>query len=142
MNGQGVESSGSVLVGTVSVDRKSVRAGETVRFKFTVRNPSRQPARVSFTSGKRFDIEVSRKPEPNARYAKGALTIWQWSQGRAFTMALGDVIFAPGETKTYLAEWKPSGDVPECDAVVRAWLPVGKDELAVAVSTLRIGGGR
>ncbi|MFM7320261.1 MAG: BsuPI-related putative proteinase inhibitor [Armatimonadota bacterium] len=129
------------LTGTVKLDRKAARIGDTVAVEFVVRNPTRQPIRVRFSSGKRFDIEISRRPEPNARYAKGALVLWQLSRGMAFTMALGEETWKPGESRTFTARWKVPAGTPTCDAEVKATLtPIGAPEALPTFADLRLGG--
>ncbi len=66
------------------------------RFTLTVRNTSGQPQTLTFRSGQQFDFEILD--------AQGNV-VRAWSDGRYFTMALGSLTFAPGETKTF------SGDV-------------------------------
>lgn len=141
MQGNGADPAAAGLVGTIVVDKKSVRPGESVKIVYTVRNPGRQPVRVRFTSGKRFDAEVSRKPEPNVRYAKGALTLWQFSRGMFYTQALGELTWAPGEERRFEVVWKSAPDTPSCDAVLRCWVTAAGNDLATAVVELKLGGG-
>lgn len=129
------------LVGTVKLDRKAARIGDTIAIQFVVRNSTRKPITVRFSSGKRFDVEISRRPEPNVRYAKGALVLWQLSRGMAFTMALGEETWMPGETRTFAARWKVSPYTPNCDAEVKAYLtPIGALEAMPTFADLRLGG--
>jgi hypothetical protein len=133
--------SANALVGTVTIDRKAAKSGDKVKITFTVRNSGRQPVKVAFNSGKRFDVEVSRKPEPNVRYAKGALTLWQLSRGMFYTMALGELVWAPGETRRFEAVWTVAPDTPACDVVLRSWVTASGNELARAVVELKVNGG-
>jgi hypothetical protein len=141
MQGNGADPAAVALVGTVVVDKKSVRPGEALKVVYTVRNSGKQPVRVRFTSGKRFDAEVSRKPEPNVRYAKGALTLWQFSRGMFYTQALGEMTWAPGEERRFELVWKSAPDTPACDAVLRCWVTAAGNELASAVVEIKVGGG-
>lgn len=127
------------LVGVLRADRAVARPGDTVSFVYTVANRSREPRTLRFRSGQRFDIEVARRPEPNARYAKGALTLWQLSREMFFTLALGEMTFAPGETKTFPAQWKVPAGIPTAEADARAWLTSHDvPEAAAAVVPLRL----
>lgn len=135
-------SPGDGLVGSLRADRAVVRPGETVSFVYTVANRSREARTLRFRSGQRFDIEVARRPEPNARYAKGALTVWQLSREMFYTLALGEMTFAPGETKSFPAQWRVPAGIPTAVADARAWL-TGRDlpETAPASVPLRLVGG-
>lgn len=128
---------GQGLVGRLALDRASVRPGGVVRFTYTVANRSTQPIALRFRSGQRFDIEAARRPEPNARYAKGALTVWQLSQGMSYFMALGQETFAPGETRTFTAEWRVPADAPALTLDLRAWL-TAEGPVAETGATLQI----
>jgi Intracellular proteinase inhibitor len=114
---------------TIQTDRSRVRAGETVRLTYTISNGGTQPATFSFSSGQQCDMEVRRRPEPNARYQAGALTLWQLSRGRFYTEALTRLVLAPGEKKVFTEVW-----------VVPKTLPVGVYEL-IGYLTPMGGGG-
>jgi len=129
------------LVGTLRIDRKRARVGDTIVFEFLVRNSTGKPITVRFASGKRFDVEVSRRPEPNARYAKGALVLWQFSRGLFFTAALGEETWKPGETRAFAARWKVPAGTPACEAEVKATLAaMGAPESLPTFADLRLEG--
>jgi hypothetical protein len=60
--------------------------------RLTLRNTTDKPLTLDFASGQRYDMEI--KDE------KGAV-VYRWSDGMAFTMALGQETIGPGE-KNYV----------------------------------------
>jgi len=70
------------------------RAGRTT-FDLTVTNDTGRAISVPFSSGQQFDIEV----------LKGNEVVWNWAHDRVFTQALIEMMFDPGEKKTYSARW-------------------------------------
>lgn len=79
------------LVGSLEV---SVDA-DAVTFAFTVRNGGSAPQPLEFRSGKTADVVLRRDGEQ----------VWQWSEGRMFSQALGHEELAPGESTTYHLDW-------------------------------------
>ncbi len=89
------------LRGSLKADKKTLKVGESITFTYSVTNTSKtNPLLVNFSSGQRFDLLITR--------SGGGAPVWQFSKGRMFTMALGMVTFAPGETKTFTATYKPT----------------------------------
>jgi Intracellular proteinase inhibitor len=131
---------GGSVQATLQVDRKSVRAGESIRFTYTLVNTHSQPTTFSFSSGCQFDLEVRRRPEPNARYAAGALTIWRLSRSRSYLMAFTRLTLAPGEKKTFTESWiVPTGLATGVYDLV-GYLPiVGGVNAAEALGSLTVG---
>ena len=56
--------------------------------RLTLRSTQSEPLELTFPSGQRFDLVI--KDESGKQY-------WRWSDGRAFTLALGVERFGPGE---------------------------------------------
>lgn len=71
--------------------------GEKIDFKLAVTNPGKKDIVKTFGSGQQFDIVVK----------KGNEKVWQWSDGRYFTMAIQNLTFKAGKTVSYDASWKP-----------------------------------
>jgi hypothetical protein len=88
---------------SVATDKPLYKRGETVRFTVTVRNASRETQTLSFSSGRKFDIAVRQNAGTDA-------PLWNWANGRMFTMMLTDVKLASGESKSWTATWKQTGN--------------------------------
>lgn len=76
---------------------KSAVLGETINFNLDVINSGKKDIVKEVSSGQQFDIVVKRGNEK----------VWQWSDGRYFTMAIRNITFKAGETVSYAASWKP-----------------------------------
>lgn len=74
-----------------------VELGKPVVFILEVRNVSGAPIELRFSSGKQFDVLVTRQGEWGER--------WQWSRGKAFTMAFSSIRLNFGEVKRFRVEW-------------------------------------
>ncbi len=81
---------------SLSTDQRVYRSGEPIRITFEVFNHTPRPARFDFTSGQRFDIVIEDQQGKE---------VWRWSEGRLFTMALGQETLGPATPRlTYEAE--------------------------------------
>jgi Copper amine oxidase N-terminal domain/Intracellular proteinase inhibitor len=88
----------SPITVTLTADKDTYRAGETVAFTVTARNDSAIGQELNFSSGQSFDITVlpaGKEDSPR----------WDWSYDRRFTMELRTLALAPGETKTWSTTW-------------------------------------
>lgn len=85
--------------------------GDSVRLMLHVTNVTSGPIALEFSSGQRYDFEVS---EPDGD------TVWRWSATRSFMQATGREVLQPGESKQYMETWH----APERDEeyVATAWL--------------------
>lgn len=72
--------------------------GQPVTLVLFVENRGREPARVTYTSGQRYDFVVSRDGQE----------VWRWSAaaGMAFTQAVVEVEVAPGERLVHREVWR------------------------------------
>ncbi|ESP88078.1 BsuPI-related putative proteinase inhibitor [Candidatus Halobonum tyrrellensis] len=89
----------------------TVEPGEAgLALRLTVENTGDGPVSLSFSDGQRAEFVVER-PDGGE--------VWRWSEGRSFTMALGNEELRPGETREFEATWEgaESGEY-----VVRGWL--------------------
>lgn len=84
---------GDSLVVTVSAS--DVAGPRSVRFVLQACNRNANEVTRTFNTGQRYDFDVSRN---------GAL-VWRWSDGMAFTQAVGEERWAPGECKTWGETW-------------------------------------
>ncbi|MHB8758165.1 MAG: BsuPI-related putative proteinase inhibitor [Bacillota bacterium] len=76
-------------------DKKAYNAGDTAKFTLTMTNKSTAPITLEFNSGNIFDFTV----------AQDGQTLWQWSHDKLFIMVQVPMTLAPGEVRTYDAEW-------------------------------------
>lgn len=79
--------------------------GETVTFELSVTNRDKRTRLIALSSTLEFDILV-------AQYF-GSPVLWQRSFGVIFSPVLTDMVFSPGETKTFRAEWDQVTDLGE-----------------------------
>ena len=63
---------------------------------FTLENISEQGHTFTFSSGQEFDFWV---------YDKNSNLIYQWSDGRFFTMVIKEVTLDPGDQLNYSTNW-------------------------------------
>ncbi len=122
---------------TIQPDKSRVRPGETVRLTYTVTNTGSQPVVFNFPSSCQCDMEVRRRPEPNARYAAGALTLWQLSRSRSYFMAFTKLPLAPGEQKSFTESWVVGNLTPGIYELA-GWLPSGGTRSAEAAGTITV----
>lgn len=123
----------------IQADRSRIRAGETAHLTYTVTNTGDQPATFTFVSGRQYDMEVRRRPEPNARYAAGALTLWQLSRGRSYIMAFTRLTLAVGEKKSFTESWVVPAKLAAGLYDLVGYLPIaGGTNTAEAQATLTV----
>lgn len=79
----------------VKTDKKSYRSEEPIKITMTVKNRQKSAVTLQFSSGQRFDLEIRRGKNKNGE------KVWQWAEGRMFTMALGSQTLKPTETMTF-----------------------------------------
>lgn len=115
-----------------------VDLGKPVVFVLEVRNVSGAPIELRFSSGKQFDVLVYKQGEWGER--------WQWSRGKAFTMAFSSIRLNFGEVKRFRVEWDQKDNdgrqVPPGNYRVEAILPLvnpqGRREELKASATFSI----
>ncbi len=71
---------------TVPVDKSLGAPVMTARL--SLRNTTDRPVRLAFPSGQRYDLELKNQ--------RGDV-VYRWSEGRAFSMELGEEMIGPGE---------------------------------------------
>lgn len=87
--------------------RQEFARGEPITLELSVRNRTRTEATLQFSGGHQFDfvvIDPSRIPFVTNQIR------WLWSRGRAFTLAITEIEFAPEETRTFTVVWDQVGD--------------------------------
>ncbi len=78
-------------------EQRVVEVGKPVVFILEVRNVSGAPLELRFSSGEQFDVLVYKRGEWSER--------WQWSRGKAFTMAFSSLRLNFGEVRRFRVEW-------------------------------------
>jgi hypothetical protein len=78
-------------------EQRVVEVGKPVVFILEVRNVSGAPLELRFASGQQFDVLVYKQGEWSER--------WQWSRGKAFTMAFSSLRLNFGEVRRFRVEW-------------------------------------
>ncbi len=81
---------------SATLDKTQIQAGEDVKISMSVTNTTEEDQTVNFGSGQTFDVIVSNQD---------GQPVWTWGANKRFTMALRDVPFKAGETKTFEATW-------------------------------------
>jgi len=138
----GVVIPGPELSFTVAIDRPKyvanlmppvdpVASVPVLRAVMTARNTTGQPITLDFSSGQRYDLVI--------RDSRGQM-VFQWSQGRAFTLALGQLILQ-GE-QVFVEEIRladRSGRVfPEGRYTLEAWLTTIGEKLFASMVPFQI----
>lgn len=70
---------------------------KSIKFILKIKNEARIPIMAHFNDGQNFDVVITRDGKQ----------VYRWSEGYAFTAALRDVEYRPGEEKQFTWEWKP-----------------------------------
>ena len=92
------------LHGTLQTNEKTIKAGQTVAFVYTVTNTGKTAQTLSFGSTQRFDIVVTHNDK----------TVWQMSREQMYLMygvSLGKLTLAAGQQKTFSVKWKPNSNL-------------------------------
>lgn len=82
--------------------RQEFANGEAITLELTVRNRTSTDVVVQFDSGHQFDFVVVDAGTSRVR--------WKWSSDKAFTQATTELLFAPGQTRTFTTTWNQVGD--------------------------------
>ncbi len=65
-----------------------------------VTNVSAEPVELEFTSGQRYDFQVT---------TEAGEILWTWSADKSFMQALGTETLAPGASLTFSEAWPTNG---------------------------------
>lgn len=85
------------IVVTLTTDKETYKRGETIGFNISARNTGKEPQRLTFMSGQRFDVTAT--PEGKTESA------WRWSADKVFTYDIRVVTIKPGEDKSWKVIW-------------------------------------
>lgn len=91
------------MVAKLESDKAIYKRGETAHFTLTLRNESGATTSLTYPSGQRYDFLV--RAAPKGKIDPKQPVLWQWSAGRAFTLALHMQPFVPGEVITLKDDW-------------------------------------
>ena len=77
---------------TMTLDHtEPLRANAPVTWTLTLRNGGREPVALTFASGQRGDVVLSR----------GSAERYRWSTGKVFTQVFGEMSLAPGQVESF-----------------------------------------
>lgn len=92
-----------------------------VTWTLTVTNDSTDDLHLTFTSGKRADVTLT----------KGGETTYQWSRGQLFTQAISELTIEAGKNHAFTLD-EPGLDVDPGDYTLTAWVTAkGAEDLKV-----------
>ncbi len=83
----------------LTTDKTTYAAGQPVKITLTATNKSHSTADLLFGSGQSYDIFVT---------DRSGKTVWRWSKGMVFTMAVRNVSLPAGQSLKFSAIWKPA----------------------------------
>lgn len=86
---------------------------------FSLKMTVREQMDLRYPDGQRYDFVV---------YDSSCKQVWQWSEGRFFTQALGQERLSPGEKRTFTETYVPVG--PGTFSVVGSFTAEGRRDLA------------
>ena len=111
----------------VQTDKNIYAADEPIVMTLRFTNTSDHEITLQFSSGQRYDFTIQ---------DDSGVVVWRWSDGRAFTMALGTESLDPGESLRY--EERFSGHLDPAAYRVTGTLTVTGDPIsASAMITVR-----
>ncbi|OGG45077.1 MAG: hypothetical protein A3F84_03010 [Candidatus Handelsmanbacteria bacterium RIFCSPLOWO2_12_FULL_64_10] len=108
------------LKAELTMDRQAYSPGDSAFIRYRLTNASRETLKLMFRSGQRYDFILEG--------ARGK--VWQWSDGRFFTMALGAQDLAPGDSVVVREAFvAPKGDAEAGETyVLTGFMAVMPDE--------------
>lgn len=101
-----------------------------VALAFSVENAGDEPVTLTFPDARRAEF-VARVDGDGER---GGEEAWQWSRGRMFAQALGEVTLSPGESRAFEATWE--GPEPGAYRIEAELAATGVDLRAEATVTV------
>lgn len=110
------------------LDHSAYQPGEPIGFTVHVRNPSRTPMAVTFSTSQRFDVLIL-----------SDITLDRWSRGRTFAQALGEQRWGPEETVKFSDTWLPQTTLAPGAIGTTTTQPLGPGVYAIAAEVQAIG---
>jgi hypothetical protein len=106
--------------------------GRQVQIDLVVTNTTSDSMQYTFSSGKQFDVWISR----------GETEVWRWSRGHAYFQVFTHLSLSPGESKTFSATWDQRDEagkqVPAGSYVVSGQLTPTGEQPPVVSAKIRI----
>ena len=103
----GAHPAGAPVTAKLTSDKKVYKATDPVKLTFFIKNPSKQPVKMSFSSGMKYDFEIRKGKLPTGE------AIWVWSHGRMFTMMFTNTTLDPGKSLTFTESFVPGEAGPD-----------------------------
>jgi hypothetical protein len=126
--GAAVRAQGPPLEVILVLDRSAYQPGEPIGFTVHVRNPSRTPMSVSFSTSQRFDVLI-----------QSDIALDRWSRGRTFAQALGEQRWGAEETVKFSDTWLPQTTLAPTAIGNTTAQPLGPGVYAMAAEVQAIG---
>ena len=79
----------------MSTPQAEYPAGAPIELMLRIRNRGSETVRLLMRTGQLFDFIVQRNGE----------VVWRWSEGRAFTQAVTQLVLLPDETRAFTVRW-------------------------------------
>lgn len=117
---------GPELSFALALDKPVYQADSVLAARLTVRNSGSLPLTLLFNSGQQYDLAIR---------DEAGQQVYLWSEGKAFTLALGRLELSPGE-RTFLLEARLADrtgrTLPPGRYLVEAWLTTSNGKLYAA----------
>lgn len=79
----------------ITPDKAVYSPEEVIEFTIMAKNIHKEAARLQFSSGQKYDIEIRQGKDGKGK------RVWLWSEGKMFTQALVDMPLAPNASNSY-----------------------------------------
>lgn len=98
---------GAPVTAKVTLDKRSYSVHSPIKLMLTARNTSREPVKMIFSSGMKYDFEIRSGKTPTGEQK------WQWSRGRMFTMMVQFSTLEPGKSLIFSETYSPGAAGPD-----------------------------
>ncbi len=85
----------------LKTDKQTYAPSDSVKITFSVKNKGTEEARLSFSDGQKFDLELRKGKDMKSE------KLWQLSRGRMSIMMITSAKIAPGKLLTFSETFKP-----------------------------------
>lgn len=104
------------LIGVLRAASKKTTPGSRLQLTYEVRNSSKAPVTLRFSSGQRCEITAT-NPTTGTQ-------VWNSSEGKFYNMMVSGAIWKPGETKRFSETWTIPADTKPGRYKLGAYLTV------------------
>ncbi len=91
---------------SLRTDKKAYHPKDPVKLTFTVKNPSKLPAKLNYSSGMKYDFEIRKGKTPVGE------KVWQWAHGRMFAQMILQTTLEPGKQLVFTETFTPGEKDP------------------------------